>query len=536
MARAMNTDTVSTAATLPGGNRVIGLLLIFAAIITVHRLRLASAPLHDDICAYAVIGHEMMHGRQLYSDLWERKPPLLYITYSIAESVTGYGPDQIALLGIAASLGTLVPIYLIGESASGKRASGLISAAFWTLMNADLHLAASQPDPEVFINLFLASSFLALLRLSSIPRTPRGYFWQAILVGLLLSAATLYKHSAVLICLTLLVGHAAIPQNRPFSSRLWDSSLAGAIIGVVWAGMLGYFAAQGRGEAFIDVLFRQNFSYSGSVGSNLLQSLKFNRVAPPFMSWAIAPGMVLCALAISGLKNKKMIPDRQWLMLLAWAVGVWPAVAITGYRSPLYYQLWIPVGCIAGGWASAALLQQRQRIPQGLGVLLVTGVFAFLLIRQGSEMLLTPDEWIHRQFPTYNLGERNELGRELARVLKPDESFWEFGDDNSLYFFSKHSPPTGLLFIDPFLYGSKTKTYWTRLLRDLDRAQPALVVMSDNYTSLFSVNAPIVPWLSKNYVPWNTALGWPYHHLLVRHDSDLEKRLSTQMSIRRDQQ
>jgi hypothetical protein len=91
--------------------RACGVLLILSLVIVMQRARLQPAPLHGDICAYALIGHEMLHGRQLYSDLWERKPPLLYTTFAGFELITGYGKQEIFTAALVASLASLVLMF-----------------------------------------------------------------------------------------------------------------------------------------------------------------------------------------------------------------------------------------------------------------------------------------------------------------------------------------------------------------------------------------------------------------------------------------
>jgi hypothetical protein len=43
------------------------------------------------LTTYAVIAHEMLDGKQLYSDLWDHKPPGVHVTYAVAELLAGYG-------------------------------------------------------------------------------------------------------------------------------------------------------------------------------------------------------------------------------------------------------------------------------------------------------------------------------------------------------------------------------------------------------------------------------------------------------------
>jgi hypothetical protein len=554
----------------------ITVLLGFALIILMQRVRLSAAPLHGDICAYAVLGHEMLHGRQLYSDLWERKPPLLYITYAAAELITGYGRSEIFLLGLTTSLATLLLIYLAGQSDQRGPIGGLFAAGFWMLLNCDLDLAANQTDPEVFINVCLTAGFLLLV---SYP--PRRRWISSLLLGAALSAATLFKHNTAIVCGAMLIGHVAIPRNGRAAIRLADSLIAGSVMLAAWAVVFGYFIGTGRGHVFVDVLFHQNVSYSGSVAKNLGKSADLSRIFPSFMIWALAPALLILVLAAFAFRrvSRRLDPSEEtnakarrhqdakkigarvfeylpvflrvfvhprlrvalasptsrgvpagdridpctsWWLLLAWAVGTWPTIALTGYVYPHYYQLWLPIGCIAGGWAAADLLRSSMRVPPIIRYAALMSAFAFLIFRQGSEFLLTPEQWVHRQFPYFDLVRQNQLGVDLGNLLKPDQQFWELGEDNALYFFSKHSPPTGLLFIDPFIYGDETQLYWTRLLGDLNRTRPVLVILSDNWTQFFPADAPIFPWLKENYSVWDTPIGWPHYRLLVRHGTKLD--------------
>ena len=40
-------------------------------------------PARGDQAIYAVIGHELLKGRQLYADLWDHKPPAIHVTYAL---------------------------------------------------------------------------------------------------------------------------------------------------------------------------------------------------------------------------------------------------------------------------------------------------------------------------------------------------------------------------------------------------------------------------------------------------------------------
>src|ERR1044071_3658617 len=83
-------------------------LIVLSAIIAWARLHTLHEPLERDITLYAVISHEMLYGRQLYSDLWEHKPPAVFLTFGAAERIVGYGPYAIYLLGVISAVATML--------------------------------------------------------------------------------------------------------------------------------------------------------------------------------------------------------------------------------------------------------------------------------------------------------------------------------------------------------------------------------------------------------------------------------------------
>src|SRR5437016_9497431 len=108
---------------LPAGALVGLCVLIFSV-----RLHTYNEPLERDLTTYAVIAHEMLNGKNLYSDLWDHKPPATHVTYAAAEMIAGYGRDSIFLMNVVAALATLFVCYWAGSSAGGGRVAGCFAA------------------------------------------------------------------------------------------------------------------------------------------------------------------------------------------------------------------------------------------------------------------------------------------------------------------------------------------------------------------------------------------------------------------------
>src|SRR5437868_1023590 len=65
-------------------------LLLLASSIALARLHTWDEPMERDLTTYAVIGHQLLRGRSLYSDLWDHKPPAIHISYAFADYLFGY--------------------------------------------------------------------------------------------------------------------------------------------------------------------------------------------------------------------------------------------------------------------------------------------------------------------------------------------------------------------------------------------------------------------------------------------------------------
>ena len=501
-----------------------GLVLVLCCtLILLQRVHTYHEPLENDIAGYAVIGHEMMHGRSLYSDLWERKPPLLYATFAAAECLAGYGRAEIFLVNVTAALVTLLGIYVAGRCAPLGRGGGLIAAILWTLLCGDLFMQANQPNAEVLINTWMILAFALLLRW---PKQRRRWS-PAVLLGLLFAAATFNKHHMIITCGMLAIGHVVAGIRSKIRRRSAEMAVSFSVVLMLWALVLGFFAATGRWGVTTDVLFHQNAVYAGDLMHNLLTSLAPAQIIRPFLSWMICPLAIIVVFLISMIRRRAwpMVFSPQWKLWMAWAIGVWPAVVLPGHLFPHYYQLWMPVWCVAAGWAGAGILDAKFEVPNVVSWGIIGASLTVLACRELTPYCLTPDEWAEQKYRGGNYVQQEYLGQYLGEtLLKPDERFWVLGDDISLYFAARRSPPSGLLYVDPLIDGNETKFYNQRLVADLERTRPALVIVSPLAERL-PADAPVFGWIKKNYLPWPTALGHPKYLIFVLKDSPLQQRI-----------
>ena len=212
----------------------LAILISFCVLIALTRLHTYNEPFERDLTALAVMAHEMLAGRELYSDLLDQKPPGAILTYAAAELITGYGPNSIYLLNVVATIITLFGVYFAGTAlAGGKRSGGLWAAACWTLLSGELKLQANQPNTEVFINACLIWTWLLFVTAEK----SSGYR-RAILIGLLVTLTTFYKHHMIFAFLFLGMAYVIIPPpTLKRQQALIQVVIMASIVGITWVMM-----------------------------------------------------------------------------------------------------------------------------------------------------------------------------------------------------------------------------------------------------------------------------------------------------------
>jgi hypothetical protein len=321
---------------------------------------------------------------------------------------------------------------------------------------------------------------------------------------------------------------ADIWSKSQISRRLTDVAIAAAVVVAAWTVIAGYFWIDGRWSFFYDTLFRQNITYSGNVGGNVLSA---------FLPRNLFPGFVLWVFAILPLVFAAGVLDRSWmksenrpklLLWIAWAAGSALAVALPGKFFGHYYQLWMPVWCTAAGWAASVLIEERRSTIKLINRTLLSGAIACLALCQIKHYLLPADEWARRKYPSDYFVQQRQMGARLAALLSPGQSFYNVGEDNPLYFYSDRSPASGLLYLSPLETGADAAKYEQRLLNDLNRSKPDMIVVSPRGDQMLSQRPGLAGWIERNYVQSNSNLGCPIYRIMVKPDSSLARRLDAE--------
>lgn len=494
-------------------------LLVLALVLVALRLHFFDWPPNRDVTEYAVTAHELLGGRDLYSDVWNPKPPAVFVSYAIAELCFGYGPGQLFALNLVCGLVLLVGVWAAGSASGHGQVAGLWAAGFWTVVSGNLDLQLDSANTEAFMNACLIWAFVALVATRDEPLS-NG---RALAVGVVLGWASLYKHVVVTIAIALAIGYVAVPPRGTNRRRAVGQAALLALGGAVcWVATTAYMAATGRLGVLYDTLVTHGLAYAGSVSGNVAAALFKSEVVREAQHFPapIALGLFGLAGAAAGLCGKHR---RSWLLLGLYGAGAWLAVALPGKNYRHYYQLLLPPAIVAAGWATASIASalgngRFKRVPQFAAAL----ILLYLGAHEARTYLATPEERLDRVYADRYLAAQ-ELGRRLGSELRPEETFFQFGYETGLYFYSRRPTSVVLgwtLWREPF-----AKPLTARTLADLERAPPDVVIVDRSLRERHADHA-VLRWIDENYPLRGELSERParYFSLLLRPDSPAAQR------------
>ncbi len=215
---------------------------------------------YGDEGIYHVIGSALQDGRILYKDIWDNKPPLLYVMYAL------FGPDQfsVRLASLIFGIGAVIALFylakkLFRDSRKQFHISALVTCIFAFFFSLPL-LEGNIANAENFM-LFpiIVAAYLII---------SQSYF----LAGIILGVALLFKIVAVfdfgaffVFTLLAFIPIAGTTRHAVFLYRKLIAPLSLLLLGFILP--LGiavvYFLSHNALDAFFEATLFQNVGYVG---------------------------------------------------------------------------------------------------------------------------------------------------------------------------------------------------------------------------------------------------------------------------------
>lgn len=359
-------------------------------------------PVHNVDEALWASGTAMLQkGAILYRDVWDSKPPLLYLIYRAVFSIFGtYNMIALHLMTNIWILATLITLFSVTKKLFDEN-TGYISALLYTVYSTAMAGESSMAsNAETFMNLPLLLGILAFLAGMKSGKTSRY-----LLAGLLTSIGMLIKQPGGINIIVMLLALVPLFFNRSCEQtarRIF--SMVGALLGgfllPVFICTL-YFYFHNALDDFIFHCLIINLRYTaGSLPvsqSVVVWSMKLHRfiwlfgsIGFVFTAWAIARPRII---------NTKSKPAEQrfGIFLLIWFAGSLLAVIVGRHHLHYILQLYPSLSILSAYGLMRCLSEVEQKrngkYLKSLFILIIAVNITFVAVKYRGRSLLRYLSW-----------------------------------------------------------------------------------------------------------------------------------------------
>jgi hypothetical protein len=428
--------------------------------------------LSDDEATYCVVGREMLHGRVLYQDVVDHKPPLIYVTNEVTQAIGGPVGGMLVLhvlLILVVWATGLVVARIARRVWTDEPRAGPFAALLWIVFSTTLvDVDALAANCELFMMLPLCASVLVFVEAGD--RMSR-----LALAGALVGAAFLYKYQAG-IQLPLYAGAWLWARRaRPVRAMTGLVAIGAGFAAVVGVAVLVLWRAGALPAAWF--WFKFNFAYI-ETGSSKAEMFVRALVRGGFVVGAALLLYVLGAAATwRGLREG----GERERFAIAW-LGVSVLAVLVGGRffGHYFHQITAPLAVIAAPGAARLYGARRRLFVAACAI----PAAAFLALGALHDQMMT---WAGQPDPDYT-----QVTAWLDAHAAPGDAICVWGNSPVLYWDADR--PLGCRFVfanyltglspatatqtDPHLDTSKNivPEAWTMLDDDLRTRAPAYII------------------------------------------------------------
>ncbi len=321
-----------------------GALALLAVVIFTTRYSFITVPLERDEGVYSYIAWRMNYGEMPYTDIFDHKPPGIYLIYKVAYDLFGYHFVSIRFFTIFYVILIMLAVFLLARRVSGGRA-GYIAAGIYSLYQSSVLLRGIGSNAEIFMSLpvLLSAYFFA--------GKGKNSYWEAAFSGVLLAAAVFIKQMAVF----LIPAYVLFAIIRKIKIKKMIYFFSGFIL--IAALVAAWLYLNGALRDFVEsgVLF--NYFYLKSVNETFLSERAMAAAGNFFSeSWML----LLAAAWFAYVAVREKSGYAVFLLLFA-ILFLFFSIAALGWKRPHYYLAVYPLLCVSAGAAVNSLYMSVKR-------------------------------------------------------------------------------------------------------------------------------------------------------------------------------
>ncbi len=448
-----------------------------------------------DQSIYAVVADGIVHGRMPYRDVWDFKPPGIYLIYALAQALFGKTMLAPRLLEVVGLVGSVFALMRLAQEFFGLRRVGLLGGALACLIHAQLEFWHTG-QPESFGG--FVTIFALVLTAVEGKRSRRVARWTAI--GALFGFAFLLKPplgGGAIVCASFLARREYSRSDSRLAA-LWPFVVIGlgSLLPIGLVAM--WFHAKGAWPALSWTLFEFTPGYTklGWTDRGAAEMFYWGLEELFFRFSALAALGFIAALVIRPMHTR----EREGIFLVAGVLAIHLAgIAMQGKFFQYHYAASLPLLAFLGGLGLYKLW--RRTLAAGTVGVLAYVSFLFVAasmrtavrdlgsfwarseIRLGYLFRTGPiysreilDRELYR-VADYNLDADRRVALEVARRSKPGTPIFVWGFEPAIYWLADRPAASR------YIYDVPQRVAWSRerarseLMADFDKTPPQWIIV-----------------------------------------------------------
>jgi 4-amino-4-deoxy-L-arabinose transferase-like glycosyltransferase len=471
------------------------LVLLMAALVLTWILRMNfwDQPFEMDEGAYGYMGWGMLHGLVPYKDMYDQKPPGIFLLNSLVFLFAEPTALNVKIFASIYSLGTVLAVFVVTRKLAGKE-EGCLAALLYGIFSCGPHIQGGGVNSEVFMVLpytLAAYSLLKLLETGSRKNYLYFGFWSSL-------ACTIKQ--VALVNFFWLASYLVIQiwQRRrwdAFSRFLADGFLLfiGAVI--PWLPFLLYFYwkdALGN-FYFWQVRFNLHYIATGHQGMGylyvFLAQMKSVLSENGFLWLAALAGIVyrwpqMLRKDETSEDGKESWQGTAWILMALWPIFSFIGVALGGRFFPHYFIQIVPSLSVLGGVGLMDLIRKIRgwgiaffRRPAGFGLVLLLALtfLSFVMADAPYYLKYNGMQISLRQYNTPLFSVTRYIGKYLKDRTERDDFIYVWGVSPEINFYALRKSPNPYLMHTIMLYNLPWDSH-KEVLESLQRSSPKYVV------------------------------------------------------------
>lgn len=368
---------------------------------------------------YGAVAQEMRHGALLYKDVWDHKPPLIYLEYQVIQRLFGSGEAALHLCVLLCHWVCAGLLFLLGKRLGFASPKAWAAAFTYGIFIAPPWFQNWTGQADLAMQPWLLGSFLLLMAKKR---------WSNFLAGMAWSLAFFTKQTAMVY----------LPIYLIFSEQGGLETIVEFILGadVVGAAVVSPFYFSDRMGELGDAVWGFNAIY---VTKSWVAFAKMPNYYGSVLMWALKPllayGLAWIALVrgarLSVVELRTRVATRPWTFILIWFVLAFVGCSLSGRFTSYYFvALLAPMALATGVYISDAKASRKALL-----VAAAIGAGAMLLGYFGSwtrSHSFYQDAW----YPKERLEAAKVMGEQIRSLSMPGDQLLAWTTEPEIYVYS----------------------------------------------------------------------------------------------------